>query len=146
MAAIVLRGLSLAAIYLLLVGQLSGDEIGLALACGLLVLGWSLALDRVARRNFSFSLGALAIVGRAASKVPRAIIAVAPALLWRRRGSVAQEALARGGKSGIDAGWRAAALLAISLAPDRYALRWSKRGEAVEIHRLSLKPAPGEQA
>ena len=89
MAAIVLRGLSLAAIYLLLVGQLSGDEIGLALACGLLVLGWSLALDRVARCNFSFSLGALAIVGRAASNVPQAIIAVAPALLWRRRGSVA---------------------------------------------------------
>ena len=60
MAAPVLRGLSLAAVYLLLAGQMSGDEIGLALACGLLVLGWSLALGRVAQRDFSFSLGALA--------------------------------------------------------------------------------------
>jgi hypothetical protein len=127
------------AIYLVLVGQLSADEIGLAIALAAVVLGWSVALDRVAPLRFRFSLAAMAIVGRAVIKVPQAITEVAPALLWRRRGSVCHEPLAQG-RSSADAGGRAAALIAISLAPDRYALRWTK-GDAVEIHRLSIAPA-----
>jgi hypothetical protein len=144
MLTLVLRWPILAAIYLLLVGQASADEIALACACGALALGWSIALDHVARLRFRFSPAALKIVAQAVAGVPRAIIAVAPALLWRRSGSIRREPLARGGNTEVDAGWRAAALLAISLAPDRYALRWAKRGNAVEVHHLAMGSPPGE--
>jgi hypothetical protein len=144
MVTLVLRGLILAAIYLVLVGQSSADEIALAGACGCLALGWSIIIGHVARLRFRFSAGALGIAGHAVAGVPRAIIAVAPALLSRRSGSIRREPLVRGAKSSTDAGWRAAALLAISLAPDRYALRWAKRGNAVEIHHLAMGSPPGK--
>ncbi len=132
-----IRGALFAAIYLVLVGQLSPDEIGLAVALGVLVLGWSLALDRVTQIRFRFTLAALSFIGNALTKLPRAIVEVAPALLRRCRGTIADQPLAHGGASSAEAGWRAAALLAVSLAPDCYALRWAKHN-ALETHRLSI--------
>ena len=140
----VLRGLLLTAIYLVLAGQVSGDEIGLAFACGLIALGWSLTIRHAARLRFRFSPEMLTMTAGALADVPRAIIAVAPALLLPRRGSIRREPAARGGANGADAGRRAITLLAISLAPDRFALRWAKRGDAVEIHHLSIGAPTGK--
>jgi hypothetical protein len=142
MAGIATRWGVLVGLYLVLVGQLVPDEVGLAIACGLSCLAWSLALRRIAHSRFSCSAAALGIVGRAFLGVPRAIAEVAPALLCPRSGSVRREPFARGAANPRDAGRRAAALLAISLAPDHYALRWARRGNALEIHHLSMRP-PG---
>lgn len=143
MTDIAIRGLMLAALYLVLVGQLAADEIGLAAGCALCCLAWSLALRRVARVRFRFSAAALGMAGRAVAGLPRAIAEVAPALLAPRRGSIRHQPLAHGARGSTGAGWRAVALLATSLAPDRYALRWAPSGEAVDVHVLSLRPAAG---
>lgn len=142
MTGIAIRGLILAALYLVLVGQLAADEIGLAVGCALCGLAWSLALRRVAHVRFRFSAAALGMAGRAVAGLPRAIAEVAPALLSPRRGSVRRQLLAHGARGSTGAGWRAAALLAVSLAPDRYALRWAPTGEAIEVHVLSMRSAP----
>jgi hypothetical protein len=137
MTGVALRWAVLTLLYLVLVGQVVPDEIGLALVCGLTCLAWSLALHQVAHISFHFSTTHMFLVLRAVAEVPRGIAVVVPALLRQRRGHVRDKPVRNAGTSGTDAAWRAVVLLALSLTPDHYALRWTKRGKAVQLHVLA---------
>ena len=128
--------------YLLLVGQLSADEIGLALACGLAAAGWSVAIRRVAVLGFRFEPAAAWVIITAVAKLPRTIAAVATALLHARNGTVVWELFIRGRDFDLaDAARRAIAMLAVSLTPDKFALRLPAARDQIELHTLAPVPA-----
>ncbi|HEY3912050.1 MAG TPA: hypothetical protein VGM07_19495 [Stellaceae bacterium] len=127
----------LSAIYLLLAGQLPGDEIGLALACGAAAACWFGKVASVAERRFRFEPAAAAVAVRAVAGLPRAVVKVAAALVRGAGGKVVRQPFLRG-RTGdpADAARRAAALLAVSLAPDKFALRLPERRAELELHSL----------
>ncbi len=131
--------------YLLLVGQLSADEIGLALACGLAAAGWSVAIRRVAVLGFRFEPAAAWVIITAVAKLPRTIAAVATALLHARNGTVVWELFIRGRDLDLsDAARRAVVLLAVSLTPDKFALRLPHGRDEIELHSLVGSPAQSD--
>lgn len=131
----------LSAAYLLLVGQLEADEIGLALACGLAAAIWFGEVASVGPLRFRFEPTAVAVAARAVAGLPRAVAEVVPALFRGFNGRVVRQAFARGREGDpADAARRAVVLLAVSLAPDKFALRLPERRDELELHSL-VEPA-----
>ncbi len=125
------------AAYLLLVGQLSADEIGLALACGLAAAFWFGKIASVARLRFRVEPAAAAAAMRAVAGLPVAVLKVAAALVRGSNGGVVRQTFVRGREGDPSAAARRAmALLAVSLAPDKFALRLPERRDQIELHTL----------
>jgi len=134
--------------YLLLVGQFSGAEVGLALAGGVFAALWAVALNHVADVRFSFEWKAFAVFATAIAGVPRAAARVTWTLCragrHRPRGSIIEQKFDHGrDRRAADATRRAAVLLAISLAPDRFALL--HEGDRLVIHRIGRAPQGGDE-
>lgn len=135
----------LSLVYLLLVGQLSADEIGLALACGLGAAVWSAAIRKVSVLRFRFEPTAAAVMITALAKLPRAMADVAIALIRARSGTVIREPFVRGRDlDPADAARRAVVLLAVSLTPDKFALRIARGRDEIDLHSLVGPPAPAD--
>lgn len=134
--------------YWLLVGQFSGAEAGLALVGGVFVALWAMALSRVAEIRFRVEWKAVAAFASAVAGVPRAAARVTWVLLkagrHRLRGGIIEQPFVHGrDRSPADATRRAAGLLAISLAPDKFALL--HEGDRLCIHRLGSAPPGGDE-
>lgn len=133
----------LAAAYLLLVGQLTADEIGLALGCGLAATIWFTALGQVAWIRFRFEPAAARAAIRALAGLPLAVAETAAALVRGRAGVIVRQPFVRGReRDPADAARRAVSVLAISVAPDKFAVRLPERRDEIELH--SLVEAPSE--
>lgn len=131
--------------YWLLVGQLSADEIGLGLWGGALAALWAVAVSRTADIRFRFEWKAVAAVAEAIAGVPRAATQVTRLLIAggrrRPRGGIIEQRFHHGReRSAADATRRAAVLLAVSLAPDRFVL--GHEDGRLRVHRLA-GGAPG---
>jgi multisubunit Na+/H+ antiporter MnhE subunit len=140
--------IALAVSYLLLVGQFSADEIGLALCGGALAALWFGALSRTADIRFRFEWKAIVTVLDAVAAVPVAAARVTWLLVRagrrRPRGSIGEQPFEHGrDRDAADATRRAAVLLAISLAPDRYALL--HEDDRLSTHRLAAGPSGGDK-
>jgi multisubunit Na+/H+ antiporter MnhE subunit len=134
--------------YLLLVGQFTGAEVGLALGGGVFAALWAMALNRVADIRFSFEWKAFAVFATAVAGVPLAAARVTWVLFRagrrRPRGSIIEQKFDHGrDRSAADVTRRAAVLLAISLAPDRFALL--HEGDRLVIHRIGRAPQGGDE-
>lgn len=133
--------------YLLFAGQLSGAEIGLAIVVGMFAALWTVVLGRVADIRFRFEWQACAAFAAAIAGVPRAAARVAWVLFsagrQRPRGSIVEQPFLHGrDHSAADATRRAAVLLAISLAPDRFVLLHER--DRLWVHRLDAAPQGGD--
>lgn len=127
--------------YLLLVGQASADEIGLAIACGLGATLWFGALAGVARVRFRFEPEAAMAAARAFAGLPLGVARTAGALMRGRGGRVVGQPFVEGReRAPADAARRAVAVLAVSLAPDRFALRLPEGRGRLEMHSLAGAP------
>lgn len=122
---------------LLFAGTVSADEIALACVCGLAAALWSLRLRRAAEIRFRFEPAVFAVAGRAVASLPRAVAKVAACLLRRQGGTVVRQPFVHGRERfAPDSARRAVALLAVSLTPDRFALRLPEGCDEIEIHSL----------
>jgi hypothetical protein len=138
----------LAVSYWLLVGQISADEIGLGLGGAVLAGLWAAATSRVAAIRFRFGWKAVAAVAGAVAGVPQAAARVTWLLLkagrHRPRGSIAEQPFEHGReRSTAETTRRAAVLLAVSLAPDRFAL--VHEGDRLQVHGLGAGSAGGDE-
>ncbi len=129
----------LAAAYLLFAGQFSGDEFAMSVLGGLAASLWAVALGRTAVQRFRFERGAGDATGRALAGVPGATAGVALALLKAAAagggGEVRSQAFTYGRVAEPqDAGRRAVAVLARSLAPDSFVLRAHEGEDRLELH------------
>ena len=146
MSVSVLVGMLAAAVYELFAGQFSADELGAAGVCGLVAALWSASLRRAGPVRFRFEEGTFGAVARAVGGLPaatggvalvlgRAIAGSGPAA--REPGHVVHKALVPGRRRDqADAGRRAIAVLAQSLAPDSFVVRTPEAREEIEVHQL----------
>jgi multisubunit Na+/H+ antiporter MnhE subunit len=133
--------------YWLFVGKLSANEICLGLCGGALAALWTVALSRAATVRFRFQWRAIVTVAAAAATVPKAAAQVTAILVksgrHRPRGSIIEQPFDHGrDRSPADATRRAAVLLGVSLAPDRFALLHD--GDRMRVHRLVAGPRGGD--
>jgi hypothetical protein len=127
----------LAALYLLLVGQLTADEIGLALVCGLAATIWLGKIASVVELRLRLEPAAVGALVRAIAGLPGAVVRAAVALARGSGGEVLRQQFAFGRvEDPRDAGRRAMALLTVSLAPDKFALRAIEQRQQIELHSL----------
>ncbi|HEX3881039.1 MAG TPA: hypothetical protein VHW66_00125 [Stellaceae bacterium] len=134
--------------YWLFVGRLSPDEIGLGVCGGGFAALWMVALSRAAEIRFRFEWKAIVILAVAVAGVPfaaaRAALAILKAGCRRPRGGIIEQPFDHGReRNAADATRRAAVLLAISLAPDRFAL--VHEGDRLRVHRLAVSPRGGDE-
>jgi len=128
--------------YLGMAGQVSVAEIGLAFACGLIAAFWAIALETVAEIHLRFETAAGAAAVRALANLPGAIAKATVALVSRRGGAVVRQQFIRGREQmPADAARRATALLAMSLAPDKFVLRIPLGRDEIELHTLVTNSA-----
>jgi hypothetical protein len=138
----------LAGAYLVLAGRISADEVGFAIGCGAAAALWGAAVTHVGAARFRFERQAVAAIGRAIAGVPRAVATVVAALLragFRRPDErIVERHFLHGGRDDPGAATRrAAALLAVSLAPDRFAL--THHANDLRLHQVG-NPAPAGDA
>lgn len=151
MAGFVVVWLAAAGSYVLFAGQFSPDELGAAALCGLCAAFWSSSLNRAAFIQFRFERGTLAAAIRAIAGLPAATVRVAVALfrvLVTRKtaktwfAQTVGEPFIHGLRlNPADAGRRATAILARSLAPDSFIVRTPEGREEIEVHNLLGAPA-----
>lgn len=132
--------------YVLFAGQFSPDELVAAAACGLAVSLWWLALRKQAPRVFRFEPRAGSAVFRATASLPAATAKVAArlavAVASGRGGELAHRPFVHGREDDpADAGRRAVAVLALSLAPDSFAVRDHAGEDSLAVHAI-LPRAP----
>lgn len=135
---------ALAALYLLFVGQLSFEESGLALASGVAAALLAASLTAVSKIHFRFEPAAAAAFGRAMANIPVAAARVAAvflrAIASKATGSVIMQTFMFGrDRDPAAVTRRAVAILAVSLAPDRFALCTSRERREIKLHTL-VKP------
>ena len=135
-----------AAGYMVLAGQFSLDEVAVAAVLGVLGVLWHRAVLGTGARRFSLDRQALEAIGRAVAGLPSATVAVgarlaagclhpAPASVRGRR---VERAFERGRQDEPrEAGRRAVAVLATSLAPDAYVLRMPPDEDVVLFHAIT---------
>jgi len=132
----------LAPLYLLFVGEISAHEAMLAALCGGVAAGWFTALRHVGSPRFRFQRAMLGAAGRAVGQLPGAAAAVAAAIVRGRCGYVAEQHFLHGRDTEpADASRRAAVLLAVSLAPDRFALRLPEHEDRLVLHTMQAPKA-----
>jgi hypothetical protein len=134
--------LALTVVYGLLVGHFSADEAGLAIAGGALGALWTAALSRTAEIRFRCEGKAGAGLFFALVHVPRAAISLVSVVfragLQRPRGRFVDQPLHQGRARGRGAATRRAmALLAVSLAPDQFALLHD--GDRLRLHCIGMR-------
>jgi len=134
----VLVWIASAAAYLLFAGGFGADELAAAAACGLAGALWSAALARAAPARLRIGAAELGELGRAVAGLPRAAAQVAAelgrAIVEGGGGAIVRQALPPGVQG--DAGRRAVAVLARSLAPDSFVVRDQAGGGEVVAHVL----------
>ena len=135
----------LVAIYLLLAGQVSGDEIVAGAVCAAAAVIWWVGTHRASDHRFAFDAGSWAAVGRACRNLPWAVLSVGAVLLRAlvrpEAGEVAHWFFAHGRRTDPgDGGRRAIGVLAASLAPDSFVLRTPAERDEIVVHTL----VPGE--
>ena len=133
-------------IYILFAGQFSGDELIAALACGLVASLWSASMRCAAERRFRFEGAAWGAALRALAGVPGAAGKVGGKLLQATisgaSGELKRETFIHGHPGDpTDAGRRAVAVLARSLAPDSFVVRTPEGEDAMMVHALVNAPA-----
>lgn len=141
--------LYLSATYVLFVGQVSADEIGLAVLFAIVAAAWWTALAHVGEVRFRFEAAAGLAIARALAGVPTAVASVAARLLvgmvrQPRAQAVRQTFVHGSDRDPFDAARRAIALLAVSLAPDRFALRLLDGHDELLLHRLVETGGPSD--
>lgn len=150
MGVFVLAWIGAAAAYVLFAGQFGAEELATAVICGLVAGLWSAALRRVASVRLRFERGAIGAAGRALAGVPMAATKVAARLVRASivgaAGEVVTQPFFHGRRDDHrDAGRRAVAILARSLAPDSFVLRAPEQQDEIVIHTL-VETAGGEDA
>lgn len=126
-----------AVIYIGFAGQISTEEVALAVGCGLAAAIWIAALRHVAALHFQFERPAFGALSRALISLPRAVARVAGALASGHRGEIVRHVFVRGRDlDPADAARRAVAVLAISLTPDRFVLRIEPARDEIDLHTL----------
>ena len=136
--------------YLILVGSLSPDEVGVALLLGGLGAGWHAAVLHVGGRRFAFERQAFGHIGRSLAGVPRAILQVGvrlgAAILHGAAGRQVEVPFDTG-RQGVPAevGRRALVVLAASLAPDSYVLRIPANEGELQGHALTARAPSGDR-
>lgn len=130
------------AAYVLFAGQFSADELTAAVLCGLVAALWTGALHRVAKVRFHFQAGTAGAVLRAVTGIPSGTLAVGlrllRALVGAQSGEMSQAPFFRGRDDDpSDAGRRAVAVLAQSLAPDSFVARLPEGRGEIDIHHLT---------
>ncbi len=133
------------AAYLLFVGQASADEVGLAIACGLGATLWLGVVAGAAGVRFRFELEAAAAAVRALAGLPLGVARTAGALMRGYPGRVVGQRFVEGReRDPADAARRAVAVLAVSLAPDRFVLRILEGRDRLEVHGFTAAPAESD--
>lgn len=133
------------AAYLLLVGRLSADEVGLAVACGLAATAWVGALAVAAKVRFRFEPAAAGTMARAFAGLPLGVAKTARALVRGHGGRVVRRPFVAGReRDPDDVARRAVVVLAVSLAPDRFAVRIPEGQDQIELHSLAGPPAESD--
>lgn len=135
---LILIGWALAASsYLLFVGQVSADETALALLCGLAATVWCAALSLAAEERIVVPWAGVSALGRAVAKIPSAAIKVAGSIIRGGPGAIVGQPFLHGRDDDpAEAGRRAVALLAVSLAPDKFALRLPPGEDSLLVHTI----------
>lgn len=131
-----------AAAYVLFAGQFSADELVAAAACGLVTALWALSVRRATSLHFRFERAALSAVARAIARLPQATaksaLVLAKTIVGPVQGFYSERPFLHGTKSApADAGRRAVALLALSLAPNSFVLRAPHDREEINMHDLA---------
>ena len=139
----------LTAVYVLFSGQFSPEEVAFAAGCGLVAAVWSASLRRAASVKLKFQWDAAIALAHAVAGLPSGT--------WR-----SGLKFARAAKTGIggassarpfvhgriddprDAGRRAIAVLALSLAPDKFVLRTPVGRDEIELHELDTAQPKGD--
>lgn len=147
----ILVWLAAAGSYVLLAGQFSPEELGAAVLCGLFAALWSASLNRAASIHFRFERGTLAAAIHAIAGLPAATVRVAAAfvrvLVTRKIAATwfaqtMREPFIHGHRlNSTDAGRRATAILARSLAPDSFIVRIPEGREEIDVHNLLGTPS-----
>lgn len=142
--------LAVAAAYMVLAGQFSLDEVAAAAALGVFGALWHRAVLGAGARRFSVDGEALVAIGRAIAGLVPATVEVGARLAFtladpaqgRARGTAQGRRVERpftGGRQGDprEAGRRAIAVLATSLAPDAYVLRVPLDEDTILYHAIT---------
>lgn len=138
---------AVAAAYMVLAGQFSLDELAAAAALGVCGALWHRAVLGAGARRFSVDREALLAIGRAVAGLMSATVEVGTRLASGLVGPVQGRRVERpftGGRQGNprEAGRRAIAVLATSLAPDAYVLR-APPGEDTILYHAITDHVPG---
>lgn len=129
----------------MLAGQLSPDELTAAALCGLTAAFWSAALNYSAPIHFRFPRGTLAAVLRAAGGLfggtVRVAIALGRVMVWKTASPQLAETIREPFTHGrrlnpADAGRRATAIMARSLAPNSFVIRIPTCRAKAKVHNL----------
>ena len=135
------------AAYLVLAGQVSGDEVVAGLVLGGLGVAWHAVVCRCSRHSFAFERHAGPAVLQALGNLPGATLRVgsrlATALVRDVEGHIVEQPFHRGRLDDTrDVARRATVVLATSLAPDSYVLRLPVDEETILIHAMT-RHSPG---
>ena len=139
-----------AASYLVLAGQLSGDELAAAALLGGAAALWHRAVLRAGAARFAGDRRMVGALGRAVAGLPGATVSVGRALAGAALGRpVAGQRISRAFPHGprdapAEAGRRAAALLATSLSPDSYVLRLPPGEDKILFHSITSRSPGGD--
>ncbi|MBE7218338.1 MAG: Na+/H+ antiporter subunit E [Caulobacteraceae bacterium] len=139
----------LVALYLLMVGSFSPDEVAMAVALGLLGAAWAQGADRAASSPLRFPRRTARYAAVAALRLfPRTLQAAGRLLGALRTGRIGEVRLRPFHRGQLhapeDAGRRAAVVLALSLAPDSVVLRAPLTDDVLEVHAFGVGPDRGD--
>jgi hypothetical protein len=136
---IVLAWVAFAALYLLLAGQVSAEEMVAASLIGFGILAFSRHLVHLASHRLKLRLPWWRLLRSTAASLAKETVRVAALLLpWRPfgEGVVMQQPFAFGGDAPADVARRGAVQLALSMAPNGIVLARPEGSESLPVHRL----------
>ena len=139
----------LAVAYVLFAGQPSAEELAFAVGCGLVAAVWSASLRRAAPLKLRYERGAATALARAVAGLPsgtwRVGLKLVRAVATASGGASSTRSFVHGrADDPRDAGRRAVAVLALSLAPDKFVLRTPGGRDEIELHELAAAQPKGD--
>ena len=143
--------LLLAGLYLFLAGTIDAVEVTAMLVCAAAGTTLAVAVERVAKRNYSPMPLLGAVIRPFMALLPelivvaRTLVAAAIGGATRQRGEFVQQPYDPGGSDPRSAGRRALTVIGLSLAPRAFVVR-GDRTDAVLLHELPAKPTSADKA
>jgi len=141
----------LAGLYLFLAGNVDAVEVTAMVVCAAAGTALAVALERVAKRNYSSLPPLKAVVRPFAALLPetfvvgRDLAGIAITGTRRQRGDFVQQPFNPGGDDSRSAARRALTVIGLSLAPRAFVVR-GDRTDAVLLHELPPKPTSADTA